>query len=79
MRDLDQIRLVEQRHLQMAHRSQFLKLAGAQSRDPLDAVRALVINTTIAAEHDLGEAETLLVVAGATEFGQRRMAAREVT
>src|SRR5688572_10553184 len=40
MSDLDQVRLVEQGHLQLTILGQSLDLAGAESRDPLDAVRS---------------------------------------
>ena len=65
MGDLDQIRLVEEGHLQLTTGGQFLNLAGAQSRDPLDAAggRQVLANAcagdhaAVADQHDIGKAE----------------------
>src|SRR5580658_7883206 len=67
MSDLDQIRLVEKRHLQPPIAGQLLNLSGAQSGDPFDAVRKGQVladagagdHAAVSDEHNLPEAEAL--------------------
>jgi hypothetical protein len=65
MCDPDQISRVEQRHLQPAASGEFLNLAGAQGRDPLNAIRGWQVlanagagdHATVANEHNVRQTE----------------------
>ncbi len=79
MGDLDQICLVEERHLQLAIAGQFLNLSGTQGGDPFDAVSGGQVladagagdHAAVADEHDLlqAEAEAQLIYLRGHGFG----------